>query len=59
MFFFEFKREDKDKLEMLLWLDRSPETWCYWLIINQSITVKSLTDFKNDLIDNQRGTQIQ
>lgn len=45
MFFFEFKREDKDKLEMLLWLDHSPET-CYWLIINQSITVKSLNILK-------------
>ena len=51
MSFFEFKREDKNKLEMLLWLDHSPET-CYWLIINQSIAVKSFTDFKNDLIDN-------
>lgn len=46
MFFFEFKREDKDKLEMLLWLDHSPETWCYWLIHDESITVKSLNILK-------------
>lgn len=46
MFFFEFKREDRDKLEMLLWLDRSPETWCYWLIYDESITVKSLNILK-------------